>query len=407
MRLGRGSRIELATLHAEYPQLRNRPFREQDAVLKGQLGYGTSDVWSATLRELGHDAIDVVANHTSAQQQWAREHGLGRSPSDLEVTLEQARRFSPEVLFVGDVGIVPNRWVTEARAACPELRLVVGWCGVATSDRRRFRGWDVVLSCLPEVVDDLRRDGRRAEHLHHAFDDRALDRLDLHRKPRSPITFAGQLLPFEGFHAQRARLVTTVADELPLTIHSPRAVRDVRLGVRIVLDRWGYRLARAAEKLGLPSGWLGRIPHLRRGVRRREPPPPDLATRLRPRMGPPRYGLDFLQLLRDSEITLNRHNDLSGRWATNLRMFEATGVGSCLLTDAKDNLPPLFSPGTEVVSYRSAQECIERGRWLLDHPEERTEIARAGQRRTLEQHTYRHRAVELDELLTRHLRTST
>jgi spore maturation protein CgeB len=82
-----------------------------------------------------------------------------------------------------------------------------------------------------------------------------------------------------------------------------------------------------------------------------------------------------------------------------MRLFEATGVGTCLLTDWTENLGELFEPEREVATFRDAKECVERIRWLLAHPEEREAIARAGQARTLRDHTYRHRAAGLDLLV--------
>ena len=38
--------------------------------------------------------------------------------------------------------------------------------------------------------------------------------------------------------------------------------------------------------------------------------------------------------------------------ATNMRLFEATGCGAMLITDAKQNLGDLFSVGVEIVAYR-------------------------------------------------------
>jgi hypothetical protein len=44
------------------------------------------------------------------------------------------------------------------------------------------------------------------------------------------------------------------------------------------------------------------------------------------------------QALRRLLITLNSHINMVGREAGNARLFEATGVGTFLLTDFKDNL---------------------------------------------------------------------
>jgi spore maturation protein CgeB len=116
-------------------------------------------------------------------------------------------------------------------------------------------------------------------------------------------------------------------------------------------------------------------------------------------MRPAVYGLEMFQTLRDSRVTFNNHIDLSAASASNMRLFESTGVGTCLLTDRKPNLPSLFEPDREVVAYGSTEECVEKVRWLLEHEAEREEIARAGQARVLREHTFAHRAPRLDALI--------
>ncbi|MDQ3755068.1 MAG: glycosyltransferase, partial [Acidobacteriota bacterium] len=91
--------------------------------------------------------------------------------------------------------------------------------------------------------------------------------------------------------------------------------------------------------------------------------------------------------------------DISPVSASNMRLFEATGVGSCLLTDWRANISTLFEPDREVVTYRNAEECIEKATYLLDHESERQQIARAGQRRTLREHTYARWAAGFDEVV--------
>ncbi len=60
-------------------------------------------------------------------------------------------------------------------------------------------------------------------------------------------------------------------------------------------------------------------------------------------------------------------------------------------------------PGREIVAYHSVKECIELIGHYLTHEDERAAIARAGQERTLREHTYAHRMQELTEILSRYL----
>ena len=79
-----------------------------------------------------------------------------------------------------------------------------------------------------------------------------------------------------------------------------------------------------------------------------------------------------------------------------MRLFETSGVGTCLLTDARHNLSGLFEADREIMVYESVEDCIEKIGWLLAHPLEAAQIAAAGQSRTLKDHTFARRAEVLD-----------
>jgi spore maturation protein CgeB len=113
--------------------------------------------------------------------------------------------------------------------------------------------------------------------------------------------------------------------------------------------------------------------------------------------------------LRQSRITLNRHARLevggtvNRDWCNNMRMYEATGVGTCLLTEWRPRLHELFEPEREIVTYRDDRKCVEKIRYYLAHEEERAAIARAGQERTLREHLYTDRMRELLDIFRRNL----
>ena len=114
--------------------------------------------------------------------------------------------------------------------------------------------------------------------------------------------------------------------------------------------------------------------------------------------------MDMYRALARSRVTLNRHINVAENNANNMRLYEATGVGSMLITDMKDNLGELFEIGKEIVAYSSKEEAVEQINYYLSHPAEAETISRAGQARTLAEHTYRHRMEELMPILERYLR---
>lgn len=157
-----------------------------------------------------------------------------------------------------------------------------------------------------------------------------------------------------------------------------------------------YRLMERARMGGLAARLLRAAGRNREWL---EPSVPSLNPKLIPYMDDGIYGLRMYQTIRDSQVTLNIHADSSDRYASNMRLFEVTGAGGCLLTDWKPNLGEIFQIDEEVVSFRSAGECVEKARWLLEHPVEAAAIARAGQKRTLNEHTYINRAQQLRDIL--------
>jgi spore maturation protein CgeB len=82
-----------------------------------------------------------------------------------------------------------------------------------------------------------------------------------------------------------------------------------------------------------------------------------------------------------------------------MRLFEATGMGSCLLTDGADGMRDYFEPDEEVILYGSPAEAMDKARWLLDNPAKARAIGEAGFQRTLRDHTFEKRIPVLESIL--------
>jgi hypothetical protein len=112
------------------------------------------------------------------------------------------------------------------------------------------------------------------------------------------------------------------------------------------------------------------------------------------------WGLDMYHIRANSRIVLSKHiTSVAQQYANIMTLYEATGIGSLLVIDHRQDLHDLFEPGKEVVVYRSPEECVDMIRYYLSHEEERKKIAQAGQRRTLREHTYAHRMQEFVDIV--------
>src|SRR4029453_16534925 len=71
------------------------------------------------------------------------------------------------------------------------------------------------------------------------------------------------------------------------------------------------------------------------------------------------------------------------------------GADACQVVDHKDELPALFTPGHEVVTYRDTHELRRHLDYYLAHPDEAREIGQNALKRALGEHTLRHRLEEI------------
>jgi spore maturation protein CgeB len=359
----------LADHYDTRPGFERRPYEEQRGALL-ERRFGTSDVYSHHLRQLGHDATEIIANCEPLQMRWPRERGLdGRLAATLSrvlpgrgrnlthrfrlraIALAQIKAFDPEIVYFQDLWFLGARDLDRLRR---DNRVLVGQIASGLPPGRVLRRYDLLLSSFPHFVDGFRREGLASEHFKIAFDERLGDRFPTDADRPYEVTFVGGLDP--RLHGARTRLLERLACELELAV-------------------WGYGAEALPADSPIQASYRGEA-----------------------------WGVEMYQVLAQSRITLNRHIDLANGYANNMRLYEATGMGALLMTEEARNLPELFEPSREVVAYGSDDDVVEKIRHLLEHEDERREIAVAGQARTLRDHTYGERIKELAEILEARLR---
>lgn len=78
-----------------------------------------------------------------------------------------------------------------------------------------------------------------------------------------------------------------------------------------------------------------------------------------------------------------------------LREFEIPMTGAFYLTQSCPELGLYYDVGREIAVWDTARDVVERCRYYLAHPQERADIAQAGRRRALANHTWLHRFAAL------------
>jgi spore maturation protein CgeB len=366
----------LAAHYRARPELASRSYEEQLASLMERC-FGTSDAYSRHLRELGHEAVDVVANCAPLQRRWAAEQGHGptvtrwlaaglpgppglaaRRSALRRIALEQIDSFNPQVVYIQDLWFFKRQDIDILRGAG---RFVAGQIASALPQEGVLRCFDLLVTSYPHFVERFREKGFDSEYLKIAFYPRVLERLSEQGVQPDPgarreygVTFVGGLDP--AVHGAGKRFLERAVDEAGLEV-------------------WGYGVGELPKDSPILSRYRGEA-----------------------------WGLAMYEVLANSRIALNRHIGLADGYANNMRLFEATGVGALLVTDAKRNLADLFEPGREVIAYEDEDDLVEKLRHFAEHDDERRSIAAAGQARTLREHTYANRMTELAAMLEARLR---
>jgi glycosyltransferase involved in cell wall biosynthesis len=382
------------------PGLREKTYAEQKAALDLD-SFGQADYTSHMLTPLGYEVMEIRLNVEPLQQAWATENYLHLKTAGLAgIALEQIKRFKPDVvLFAGQ----DKELLRDIRSGAPSVRLVIGFSGSAVPRTDIFRQMDLVLSCAPETVRYLNESGIKTALLQHGFDPRIISRLDEGPK-RINFSFVGQLVRNARFHLNREDMLEKIASLTDIAIYSTSSEFGLLDDIKTLFKVGIYSGSQVMKKAGISRSVISTIPLLNKAAQWQSKPLPSYSRKLKKFMRPAVFGLDMFQTLRDSKTVLNIHADSSPLYASNQRLFETTGVGTCLVTDWKENISELFEPDTEIVTYKSVEECAEKVKWLLNHPIELERLAKAGQARTLRDYTISRRGEKLHEIIQSWLR---
>lgn len=336
-------------VYRKNPGLQGESYAKQKKILQQEC-FGDSDFYSHWLTIAGFSGDDLIINCSQLQEAWANENIC--SAPDSELVIEQIRRAKPYVVYIQDMNDTSRDFLQAIR---PFVRMIAGQIATPVVRQIPFDCYDVIFSSFPHYVSKFRPAGLTSYYQPLAFDPRVLERITVpdYRERSIGCSFVGGI---SALHVESYRLLEMLAEKTPI-------------------EFWGY----GAETLPADS-------------------------RVHARHHGEAWGKEMFQVIGQSRITINRHGEVAENYANNMRLFEATGCGALLITDYKDNLNDLFQIGTEIVAFRSPEECAALVNYYLAHPDEAEVIAKAGQARTLRDHTYAKRMEQTAEILSRHLR---
>ncbi len=362
----------LKTFYKKNTTLKNSKY---DFQLKALLNtnFGTSDAYSYYFNKNNWEAKDLIVNNFFLQKEWGKNNNIkiselrSKIPHKFfkfpiigkklvyfnrlfDISKEQIKAFKPDILYCQDLSFFPEEILLKIKKE-NNIRLIVGQIACPLPPKYFLNPYDLILTSFPHFVNRLRNDGKNCEYFKIGFDQRILSKI-VQNDRDIDFSFVGGISKYHNYASKNIEYL----------------IKNAKLQV------YGY----GAQKLPLNSI-----------IRRNH--------------NGERWGLDMYNILSRTKISFNRHINVAENNANNMRLFEATGMGSLLMTDQKDNLKELFEIDREIVTYNSKEEALEKFNYLINNPKEIEKIAKSGQLRTLEEHTYEIRIKELIEILTKYI----
>jgi spore maturation protein CgeB len=303
-------------------------------------------------RKKGHDAKLIIGNDSKLQLKWLTEHGInGSGMSKYDIVLRQIAYFKPDVFFIGSMFDYFGRFLKDVSLLTPNI---FAWIACPYSETLDFSNISCIISSHDGFVERFLARGINSELIRVAFDSDIIPLLD--NCKTIDVSFIGGLS--KKTHRNRVEGL------------------EFLLNNGIDVKTFGYGLNRSLL--------------------------PFLISPLRRSYGGERWGIEMYRTLNRSRISLNFHIDVAQGLAGNMRLFEAIGCGSLLMTENAHNLNGLFQTGVEVVGYNNLKDLAEKIKYYLTHDTEREEIAQAGQKACIARHGYDKRIESFEKIFIKY-----
>ena len=260
-----------------------------------------------------------------------------------KILFEQIKEIRPDILFVHSYSIeLKQKYLERLR---PYAKKIVLWYSCQISNSFPYKSFDLIFSCIPNLVKHFKKMGICSQLIPHSFDPDFSEAWKTSQARQQRVIFAGSL---SQFHTDRIALFSYLSKKhvpIDFFVKGKDFLQNSEAKIKTCnLSLWGYDLYKA-------------------------------------------YASYLLTIHCDIDVAKN------GSLAK--RLFEATGMGICVLANDSELIRDYFIPDEEIVLYASPEECLEKVRWLLKNPERAIEIGRNGQRRTLKDHTCANRVDKM------------
>lgn len=352
--------------YKENVELSNKTFIEQRQELIYD-GFPWIFSWSTNIGNAEVDLFETVHNCVGLQKAW----NIGNEEQvyndwQIEIVVKQIEIFKPDICVLYPPELFTEQVILRIKDVLKGKTIFVGYDGMNRMNIDIYKPYDLIITCSDYISEYYKLLSKSTYTLNFCFDDTIISKISIANKPKFDLGFSGSI--YSNVHDYRYQLLKYLTRYLNVEI---RSEFGNEIDYSLLAKRQLKRLLKNRDISNYLALW--RISKANTG---------------------PIFGLEMFQFLHNSKISLNMHGDHIN-FAANARLFEITGVGSCMLTDWKENIADIFIPDKEIMTYKSFEEAVDKTKFLLKNNLIREKIAIAGQKKTMERYTYKKSIPEL------------
>lgn len=279
-----------------------------------------------------------VTNSRYIQTKWAKENGVKYSEKNWQkdILAAQIESFQPDVIYTGN-HILFNKQMKEY---LPKAKLYALWNASPMQEMVDLSHFDVGISFNSIYHEHLQKRGiKNVEYNSFYINPEIKSRLEAMNLPQDiDIAFVGRYAPM---FKDRNKFLYDVYDAFKKEYNIQYyLLTSKRLRGLIPLIPW--RLLKAYNK--------------------------------------PVFLEEMFKIFNRSKIVLNSHSNITGECKGNMRVYEALGSGSFMLSDY-GVYPEHLEDGNDFVTYKNNKDMIEKIDYYLKTDKEREEIALNGHKK--------------------------
>jgi len=302
-----------------------------EECIRNILRYGSTSMLGVNPDFFPENFFVAFSNSEFLQHKWARENAIEIQGNwETAILAAQMEAFEPDVFYT-----VNAQWFSNHHKQLPTVKCSAFWRAAPIQAEINYELFDVALTYAERYRKILHEVGMDNVELQpFSFDYRINEHLD-NKKEKNDLAFIGT---YNQQFKKRNNYLKSIVKHHFLT-------KTIRFHLK---SSFRYR---------------GTVPNIN--------------PWLLPVYRQPVYLRKMLLVFKASKIIFNCHSDMARKAKGNMRVYEALGTKSFMLTDEGD-YPEHLTSGRDFITYKNKEDLSNKIIYYLNNPSQRKQIAEQG-----------------------------